>query len=299
METEMDKPELSAFERFLYWFLVPIVFVLVLIVVLLTLFDYDVKDSLLKAANRVPVVSKLVPDPAAGALSGSGEKPAEQAKAQDKTVADLTAKLGEKDNELEKSDELFLQKDQTIKDLQAKVAQLEEQLKSKAKTDEEYHAQIQQTASLYTKMNPSKAAPIMENLTLKEQVLLFSEMKPDDRVKILEKMDPKKAAEASIYLKDLTPVKDREIAALQERIQLNDTSAKAGQKLTTTDLGQTFSNMTPKSAAAVLVEMYAVNPTKVLDILTATDTQARSKIMSALADANKDTAAKITSKLGS
>ncbi|CAK4836479.1 unnamed protein product [Aphanomyces euteiches] len=194
------------------------------------------------------------------------------------------------------SDTSTLQKDQTIKDLQAKSIALEEQLKTKTLSDEEYHNQIKLTAEMYAKMNPSKSAPILENLTLQERVLVLSEMKQADQVKILEKMDPIKAAEASIYLKDVVSAKDREIAALQDRIKLND-STIASQEITRNDLGKTFAAMTAKSAATVLLQMQSITPTKVVDILNAMDNASRAKVMTALSDLSKETAAAITTKL--
>lgn len=306
MDTELEKSTYSAFERFLYWFFIPIVFTVVLIGALLSLFDYDVMNQVLKAGNKIPIVNAIIPDPKPDAKtaernsSDSQQKNASTQESLESTVADLKAKLAAKDAELQAADAAFQQKDQALKETQAKVGALEEQLKTKAKTDAEYEEQIRQMASMYAKMMPSKAAPILENMTLSEQVLILSEMKPDERVKILEKMDAKKAADASVALKDSVPAKDRQIAALQERLKLYEESqAKdaSGQKMSKSDLGQTFASMTPKSAAALLIEMEKANSAKVTEILNATDTQSRSKIMSAIADVSKETAAAITVRL--
>ncbi|WP_409340974.1 MotE family protein [Paenibacillus sp. MBLB4367] len=300
MDTELEKSELSAFERFLYWFFIPIVFTGVLLVVLLKLFDYDVMDNVLKTANKIPFVSSVLPEPKSESkkeenkvtVSSVTTEPEEQ------KVSDLNKSLTDMTEQLKKAEAANQQKDQSVKELQAKNTALEDQLKTKAKSDEDYLVQIKQTADMFAKMNPTKAGPIFENLTLSERVLVMAEMKPEERVKILEKMDPKKAAETSISLKDSVPVKDREIAALQERLkQMVEASATASSKLSKNDLGQTFANMTPKSAATVLMEMNGVNQAKVIEILNATDNQARSKIMTALADLSKETAAAITARL--
>jgi flagellar motility protein MotE (MotC chaperone) len=298
VNTDMEKSSYSAFERFLYWFFIPIVFTVVLISVLLSLFDYDIMNSMLKVAHKIPIVGTLLPQPKTVGKLNTKEQEAVSDKTKEQESEDVLAlkKIVSQKDELLKNDEAtFQQKDQALKDMQAKYTLLEEQLKTKAKSDEEYHNQVVQTSAMYAKMNPSKSAPIIESLTLKERVLILSEMKPDDRVKILEKMDVKKAAEASIYLKDVVPAKDREIAALQERIKLNDETN--APKLTKNDIGQTFANMTPKSAATVLLEMQVTNAAKVIDILSSMDTPSRSKIMSAIADLSKETAASISTKL--
>lgn len=303
MDAEAEKSTFSAFERFLYWFFIPIVFTMVLIGALLSLFDYDVMSHLQKAANKIPGISALVPDPkdetkalaakpAGNTAAGGSQSDLEAA------VADLKKQLEEKETELKAADTAYQQKDQALKDTQAKLAATEEQSKSKGKTDDEYGAVIKETAAMYAKMAPGKAAPIMENLTLNEQVLLFSLMKPDDRVEILEKMNPKKAAEASILLKDSTPVRDRQIAALQERVKQNETEQKsASGNLTKDDLGKTFSSMSPDNAADLLIEMDKTNPAKVTEILNSMDVQGRSKVMSSIAKKSKETAASMTAKL--
>lgn len=307
MEMEAEKPTFSAFERFLYWFFIPIVFTMVLMGALFSLFGYSATDELLKIGNKVPGLSAILPDPkdaaketqtpvqGAATTQSTSDPAAPEASAQ---LAALQKQLEAQTAELAGSTQTLKEREQTIKDLQAKVAALEAQKVSAAKSDEEYQALIAETASMYAKMSPSKAAPIMQNLTLKEQVLLLSEMKTDDRVRILEKMDAKKAAEASIYLKDATPAKDKQIAALQERLDLNKTAADTKpSSMSKQELGQTFGSMTPKSAAELLVEMNKTDAAKVTEILNSMEVAARSKIMTYLSDNYKEVAPVIASKL--
>jgi flagellar motility protein MotE (MotC chaperone) len=292
-------------ERFLIWFLIPFVFTAVLLGVLLTIFDYDVMNSVLRAAQKVPGISSIVPEPksktantkAADTKGTDNQSEAASPSAQENVQA-LNSKLDQKDQDLKKTETAIQQRDQTIKELQSKNSTLEEQIKSKTLSDDEYAAQIQQLATMYAKMSPSKSAPIMENLTTPEMVLVLNAMKTDDRVKILEKMDAKKAADASILLKDQTTAKDKQIAALQERLkQVTTPDPKFAQKLSKDDLGTTFSSMTPKSAAAVLMEMQNSNPDKVISILSSMDNAGRSKILTAISELSKETAALISTRL--
>ncbi|WP_282941812.1 hypothetical protein [Paenibacillus sp. RC67] len=304
--SDMDVENTSSYgamERFLIWFLIPFVFTAVLLGVLLTIFDYDVMNNVLRTANKIPVISSIVPEPKTKgtdnkAATGSAGQDAAPAQSQEDTIQALNAKLNEKDQEISKTNSLLNQRDQAIKELQLKNSTLEEQVKSKTLSDDEYATQIQQLASMYAKMTPSKSAPIMEELLTSELVLVLSMMKTDDRVKVLEKMDPKKAADASILLKDQTPVKDREIAALQERLkQVAVPDPKATQKISKDDLGATFSNMTPKSAATVLLEMQTSNSDKVISILSSMDSAGRSKVLTAISEQSKETAALISARL--
>lgn len=304
--SDMDAENTSSYgamERFLIWFLIPFVFTAVLLGVLLTIFDYDVMNSVLRTANKIPVINTIVPEPKTKAVdnkaaTGSAGQDASAAQSQEETIQALNAKLNEKDQEINKVNSQLSQRDQTIKELQSKNSTLEEQMKSKTLSDDEYATQIQQLASMYAKMTPSKSAPIMEELSTSELVLVLSMMKTDDRVKVLEKMDPKKAADASILLKDQTTVKDREIAALQDRLkQVATPDPKASQKISKDDLGATFSNMTPKSAATVLLEMQNSNPDKVISILSSMDSAGRSKVLTAISEQSKETAALISARL--
>jgi flagellar motility protein MotE (MotC chaperone) len=292
-------------ERFFIWFLIPFVFTAVLLGVLLTIFDYDVMNNVLRTAKNIPVISSIVPEPKTKASDlkpadkkGQGEQGAEAPPTAEENVQLLNVKLEQKEQDLKKTDLAVQQRDQTIKELQSKNSSLEEQIKTKTLTDTEYAAQIQQLASLYAKMSPSKSAPIMENLTIAEMVLVLNSMKTDDRVKILEKMDPKKAAEASILLKDQSTAKDQQIAALQQRLkQTTVPDPKAATKLTQDDLGTTFSNMTPKSAAIVLIEMQKSNPDKVISILSSMESAGRSKIITAISEQSLEIAALISTRL--
>ncbi|WP_426447095.1 MotE family protein [Paenibacillus sp. S-38] len=291
----------GALERFLIWFLIPFVFTAVLLGVLLTIFDYNVMNTVLKTANKIPVVSTWVPDPK-GEEAGTPvnqEEASSEDKAAEEAKAAADAALQSKEEELKQAQTALEEKDKAIKELESqKTAQ--EEAKAAASAEEEYEKQIQQLASTYAKMSPSKSAPIMENLTTAERVLVLSKMKTDDRVKVLEKMDPKIAAEASILLKDQVSVKDTQIAALQERVKaLSTTQEKttASDKLSKNDLGSTFSSMTPKSAAIVLMELQRTNPDKVLSILGSMDSAGRSKILSAISDQSKETAALISARL--
>ncbi|UJF35345.1 MotE family protein [Paenibacillus hexagrammi] len=301
-DTSAEGTSYSALERFLIWFVIPFVFTAVLLFVLLSIFDYDIKSSIQNALHNTPVIGKVVPAPKEKASAADTDKSKgaeESAKSKDEEITKLNARITELETALQQSDATTQQKDQSLKDAEAKAADLEEKLKDKTQTEEEYKNKITELANLYASMSPSKAAPIMQNLTPKEMVLVFSMMKSDSRGAILEKMDPKVAAEASIGLKDVVPVKDQEIAALQERLKINGSSdtTQASTSVSKADLGQTFGNMTPKSASNVLLEMYKSSPEKVITILSGMDNTSRSKVMSALSDANKEVAAAITSKL--
>ncbi|TMV52033.1 hypothetical protein FE783_03565 [Paenibacillus mesophilus] len=297
---DVEKSSYGAFERFLFY-ATPIIFTLVLLGVLYALFDSSIMNGVLRAANKVPGLEKILPDPKTNekVTLPSGAKESTAAPESDAAaVEQLKAQLAQAKAELQSSVNQSQQKDQTIKDLKTQITELDDKLKTKTQTDQEYRAQVQQLASIYAGMMPTKSAPILEALTLKERVLVLSEMKPADRGKILERMTPAVAAEASIQLKDAVPAKDMQIAALQERLDVNKKQEqKAAPAITKDDLGQTFSQMVPKSAAAILIEMNTASQPRVLEILKAMDSAGRARVLAAISDANKQTAASLGAKL--
>ena len=300
-EADIEKSSYSGFERFLF-FVTPIIFTIVLLFVLLALFNFPVRNTILEVAQKIPIVNQWLPEPSSGTKQVGSDANAKNNNLE-KKVEELNQLLAAKDAELKKSTALIDQKDQEITSLKENVEQTEQKFETKKQTDEEYQAQITGLANMYAKMQPSKAAPVMESLTLDEQVLVLQAMKPDDRVKILEKMTPKAAADASILLKDAQTSENLAIAAVQARLNKlkNDEKNKVRDKLDNDQLIQTFRNMTPKSAASLILETAKISEEKALLILKSVDDSTRSQILAAMTDnkdtkENKDTAA-IAAKL--
>jgi flagellar motility protein MotE (MotC chaperone) len=293
-DSQVEKQTYGAFERLLYIFLIPLIFVTVLLGVLLSLFDYDVMNSLLKVANKVPGIEKVIPDPKLDTTAPPVPSPIENGDELD--AAQLVAKQAQLESEIQLSAQTVAEKDKTINELQAQITALEQSLQTKSQTDEQYQAQIKQLASVYASMSPSKSAPVIESLTLKERVLVLSEMGQEEQVKILEKMNPQAAAEASIALKDLIPAKDLQISALQERLKLHEAEKQAAEPAKE-NLGRTFTEMVPKSAASILIEMNGIDSKKVLSILQSMDDGGRARVLAAMADVDKALTASISSNL--
>jgi flagellar motility protein MotE (MotC chaperone) len=297
-DTEIEKNTYGAFERFLYLFMIPLIFTSILIGVLFALFDYDVKNSFLKAAHKIPVIRDAVPAPkdekTVSEPTGASGSEGKDAAALRQQFAD---QLSQKEKEIGRLTAEAQQKNQIITELETRVDALQEQLNDKLINNEQYRQNIRTLADMYAGMTASKSAPILENLTLNERVLILSEMNNDSRRRILEKMNPQMAAETSILLKDRDKTKDLQIAALQERIDIYLKMGVVDESISTEDLALTFAGMDAKSASSVLLEMSITNQNKVINILRAMTTQARSAVMAAMAKENKEKTAEISTKL--
>ena len=302
---DMEETERSSgiVERLLFYAL-PILFTLLLTGVLLTVFGYDIRNVALKIGNSVPGLAAVLPDPdpaeeeqrqAARENEEKAEAEAEAAKAAEMTAA---AELEKKEAEVTALQADLQAKEQRIQELVSELEAMKEKQLQEAAADEEYAANIRELAKVYAGMKSKKAAAVMENLTISERVLLLREMKNDQQVEILEDMNPAVAAETSILLKDAVAAKDLQIAALQERLLLNESKPAAASQLSREEVSRTFARMTPDRAAEVLLEMAIADEASVVNILRSMEEKARAAILDTLTKLDKERTARITAKLG-
>lgn len=300
-DTNMEKNTYGSFERFMYLFLFPVIFTAILTVILLSIFDYNVMNTVLNMANKIPVVEKLVPDPD---LSEASPEPSPSddgnGTAADEDSEDaMSSDVQELQGSLQAALESINQKDELIAQLQLQLEEISSEAEDEQITEEKYAVNIQRLASTYADMMPSRAAAILQNLTMSELVLVLSEMRASDQINILEKMNPRLAAEASIQLKDIESVENLQIAALQERLQVyRDQEPSEPDALTDLDLAQTFAGMDADSAAEILLQMRSTNGTKVVAILRAMEVASRADILAAIAEQDDLAAAQISTQLG-
>ncbi|MEK3670799.1 MULTISPECIES: magnesium transporter MgtE N-terminal domain-containing protein [unclassified Paenibacillus] len=309
MELE-DEGSAGKFERFLF-LMIPIIFTLVLLGVLLTLFNMDIRNNVLEIANKIPVVEKWVPEPAPDPDSDTAGETAddpqaeskEQAASSESTIKELKSQLNAQAAQLKQAEEDKASEANKAEALQKQIDGMKEEAAAVAATEEEedpYLKQVTDLAKLYAGMKASKAAPIMENLTTDEMVQIFSVMSNASKTAILEKMDPKKAADVSIKLKETTNSTDMAIAALQSRLKQDEagtTKAAASANLDQEKLSQTFTSMPAADAATLLGSMYSISPDKVITILNTVSDTVRSSILGEMTKNDSAQTAKIVNRL--
>ncbi|WP_028595575.1 MotE family protein [Paenibacillus assamensis] len=296
-----EKTSYSGFERFLF-IITPIVFTVILLGVLLTLFNVDWRNNILNWAEDIPVINKLLPESDKKESAGEADSKKDEDKdsspsdpSAEEQIADLKELLASKDKDLRVLADKRQALESEVKDLKKQVNEFKQQNENSDK--DSYTKQIKELASMYGKMMPSKAAPIMENWAPEEVSLIMSEMKEEQRVKILEKMNPKVAADVSMILKDSKSSENQQIAALQARLKKQQVQEKSHTGLDKTELSKTFASMTPQSGAEVLLETAKVSPTKALAVLNTVDNNVRSKLLDAMTKIDKEATAKLVAKL--
>jgi flagellar motility protein MotE (MotC chaperone) len=281
----------SKWEWLFYIVLLPLLFTALLTGIILTFLGYNVVFTVHEAANKIPFLERIIPDP----VADQGEVP-DAGNGKNSVSEEMTTELKKRDSEIQRLQIEMEQKNKQLAELQSKNSELQKENEAETLTEKEHQTQLQQLSSLFGGMSPGKAAPIIENLTTEEAVLVLSQMKLDERGRVLEKMDPKKAADVSILLKDATPTKDREIAALQERVNLLTQVLSEQQKkgVSDKDLAAAYAAMDPPKAAVILTELYKGSPNQAIQIFATMDQQALSQI---LAEMDGKTASNITVKL--
>lgn len=295
-EIEAEKTY-SAMERIMF-FLTPILFTLVLLGVLLTLFNIDLRNRLLDAGNKVPLLEKVLPDAPAAELPPGKSDETIRSRNIGERISELEKLLAAKESELAALTATKAAQENTIVDLQSQLEQSKAAGAKKQLDDQEYRNRISVLASMFGDMTPGRAAPILQSMTLEEMVLIMDAMSPDSRIAVMEKMTPRIAAEAAALLKDTIPVKDRQIAALQSRLKQQATeTAQADPFLDTTQLSATFNNMAPAKAAELLLQMAEVSPSKVLQVLNSVNDTARSGIVAEMSSLNRKYTAQLVAKL--
>jgi flagellar motility protein MotE (MotC chaperone) len=282
-------------ERIVYLFLIPAVFTAILTVVLLNLFGYNVMDPILRAANRVPLLERIVPDPAVevppSANSGIGGQTGGQAggqtagPAEQPQTADQEAIL-RLENDLSTARAESAAKDARIAELELQVKELEDRLQARAVAQDEYMQEIRRLAMVYEDMSASKAAPILEQLGTNDRMLILSQMEVEAQTKILARMNPAVAAETTL----------QQIAEFRARL-LGGSAEAVREDLRQEELGRTVSGMTPNAAAILLLELADTDEAKAINILRDMDVQSRSAVMTAMAQQSREGAARLTAGL--
>lgn len=294
--SDNEKQGYSTLERIMF-LMTPILFAIVLLGVLYTLFNNDFRNKMLEAGNSIPFLKEVLPEPKAqGDSLNDNELKTSNMSAK---IADLQAQLTAIESELATANGTKTALEQEIKDLKNDNSELKTVNEVDLLENEEYQAKIQELSSMFAKITPSKAAPILQSMELEEMVLVFANMRSDDRVRIMEKMNPKTAAEAAMMLKDNVTAKDLQIAALQARLKTQKAaeSKPAASVLDQEQLSATFTAMDAKSAADILIKMVDVSPSKVLRILNAVDNQTRSAIIASMSSTNEKLTAQLVAKL--
>lgn len=292
---DASEKEYSRWEWFLYIILIPSLFTVIMVSVILSFFHINIWEMAKGAAMQIPYVQQIL-DP---------KKPPEKGISLEEQ---LKTQLGETKAALDKAMAALNQAKAKTATQEQQIASLQQQLDTAIKdgqqakaTDEERKQKAAEMARLFTGMNTSNAASVLDQLSLHESVLILSQMQQTDRSSILAKLDPVKSAQLISLLNNTPYSADLDRAALQERIDLLAKELdQANYKLTALSGGKggantaaarelvdTLTRMTPDAAAQVIKKMWLNSEReRVLQLIPLIDPKVKASIFSALVNEN-------------
>lgn len=182
---EKKNKKLNPFVRIIFVFILPLIVAIVLAVFVLSFVGIDVVGWSKDKAQNIPVISSFIKTDEEKELNNKLDRANETISSQQELIDDLkqeveSLKAIRDDNELE------------IKKMQNELQSENATQNTDAVIEEDLDAK--KLAGSFRKMDKEQAAKIVESMDLSTAILLLSNVSGTVRGEILEKMDPKIAA---------------------------------------------------------------------------------------------------------
>ncbi|HWK22264.1 MAG TPA: hypothetical protein VNS08_04440 [Ureibacillus sp.] len=167
------------FQKLIFWFIIPLVFIVAILLVIATFTDFNVFDKASELTN----------------FNGSEDVTDNKSPDQNgKKIVGLEAEVKEKEAEIEQlQDELEKAKAEN-QESQSKQEQLQYEIDKLKSEQNEAKKEFNDILSSFEKMSAKSAAPILVEMKDDEALKILANMKPDTLSAILAKMEPAKAA---------------------------------------------------------------------------------------------------------
>ena len=210
-------------------------------------------DEIQSILEEVPVLSWFLPD---AELKLARERITQL----ESRLEEAQSLLAEQKIMIEMMEEDLNQKDEEIAQLTQQNVELSAQLEEQLFEQKARGEHLQELAKLYASMSASRAAGILEHLSLSETALILREMNADQKSRIMARMEPQYAANLTLVLKEMEQVSNPDSASSQERLMnlldsMNISSDNAEGKLSITHLAATFEQINTSEAAQILSGM--------------------------------------------
>lgn len=178
--TEVDQSP-SFFQKLFYWFLIPLMFLVAVVLVVAQISGVNVFEKARETANVLPFVSSE--QQSTSESQAAGEKVVElQAEIMEKEtqIAELQTQLSGVSSE---NEQLLIEQEKLLYEI--------ETLKRENNASE---LEFQEVLTTYEKMSPKKIAAAVVQLNDAEALRILSNLKTDTVAKVFEKMEPERVA---------------------------------------------------------------------------------------------------------
>ncbi|WHZ05419.1 hypothetical protein QNH48_12650 [Neobacillus sp. YX16] len=274
---------------FFYIGVIPFIISIILIGTAINFMGVPVWKSVKEWGNTLPIISTFIPDDGESKASAKTSENSEYWKQQ---YLSADEKLKEKDLEIDGLKKQINSNQEGLDEL--KKSNQELQLQMETKQNEKTKKQMEQVAAIYADISPSKAALMLQNMSLDEAVFTLMQLEQDLQSSIIGSMkDAKKAAQMTTVLRDAAMIGETDPALVKE--QVGELVKK--QENPTTALSETIAGMNPVQSASIIQSMMKTNSQIALELLKNLTTASRSQILTEIAKSDTNTAAQITANL--
>ncbi|QCJ42400.1 hypothetical protein FAY30_11040 [Bacillus sp. S3] len=284
MEEEKQRGRIKSL---IYFWLVPFLIMAVFGMFIFNWLGFPVWKTIQDWGNKIPVIGTIVPD-------STNEIAPKTTKSDDwksrylesnKKVKEELQKIASLEKQIKSNQEEF---DQLKKRNQELQMQFDDKAVQKSKD------QMKQVAAIYENMSPSKAAKIVETMSLEDAAITVSMLGQEQQSSILGSMkDANKAAQITMLMKEIGNLNEEDPAILKEQLQqMIQTTEDPSQSI-----AETIAGMPPAQSASLIQSMMGTNSEVAIKLLKKMSTSSRSQLLAQIAKNDAKLAAQITVNL--
>ncbi|MBL4952954.1 hypothetical protein JK635_12095 [Neobacillus sp. YIM B02564] len=285
----MEEKKHRKLKSFIFFGLFPILIMFILGLFLFNWLGFPVWETAQKWGNQVPVLNYLIPDTASTSSVANDDRQTKLWKEKyNLSHADLKKATKEIDSLNNEVDSMLQQLD----NMKKTNKQLEFQLKDQAKQN--IAAQQKKIAAIYENMSPSKAASIIEAMSVEDGAITISSLDSDQQSSILAGMkDTKRAAQITMLLKEIGNLNTADPNLLKQQLQ----DVLQSQDDPAASLADTIAAMPPAQAAMLIQSMMKSNAQTAMALMKKMNTNSRSQVLTEISKKDAGLAAQISVNL--
>ncbi|KGR86416.1 MotE family protein [Lysinibacillus odysseyi] len=179
LEEEQNSP--GFFQKLFFWFIIPLVFTLAILLIIATFTNTNVFKIADGLKEKIPFIA-------------SEEKGAENTSLSEEKVVKLQAEIQEKEAEIDQLQSEMDSTKQANEELEAEKEKLQYEIEQLKRTQEENQLEFQEILKTFENMSAKTAAPILTEMSDAEALRIMSNMKSATLSAIFAKMSPADAA---------------------------------------------------------------------------------------------------------
>lgn len=277
--------------RAISFYIIPITLTVILAVIIINFLDIPVGKTLKDWGNKVPLLNQIIPDSKSVTEPvSSGNSNGQDYWKQKYLNSNLAMK--EKEQNIADIQKQLTSNQKQVYDLKRSNEDLKKQLE--AKQSQQFLEQKKNVSSIYADIPRSKAAAMIESMSLEDASLTISLLDANLESSILGGMkDSKKAAQITMLVKDIAMLNEPDQASLKKEVH----SLVKKYETPIDTLSETIAGMPSTQSAEIIQSMLKTNSVAAMNLLKNLNTNIRSQILTEIAKKDAKLAAQITANL--